>query len=127
MNQITLIGKVGGEPTSVTFTDSDNKLAKFSLAVPEYSSKVDNPEPLWIDVDAWGNLAERVLEYVTKGREVCVTGKLSIVKYNKEVNGVTVKMTKPVVKLSSFHLCGRKPQSENASTEKTTRRKRKAA
>jgi len=129
MNQITLIGKVGGEPTSVTFTDSDNKLAKFSIAVPEYSSKVDDPEPLWIDVDAWGNLAERVLDYVTKGREICVTGKLSIVKYNKEVNGVTVKMTKPVVKLSSFHLCGKKPQSENSqsSSEKPARKKRNTA
>ncbi|MBA3859684.1 MAG: hypothetical protein C0508_03085 [Cyanobacteria bacterium PR.023] len=126
MNQITLIGKVGGEPTAVTFTDSDNKLAKFSIAVPEYSSKVDDPEPLWIDVDAWGNLAERVLDYVTKGREICVSGKLSIVKYNKEVNGVTVKMTKPVVKLSSFHLCGKKPQSDSASS-KPTRRKRSAA
>jgi single-strand DNA-binding protein len=126
MNQITLIGKVGGEPTSVTFTDSDNKLAKFSIAVPEYSSKVDDPEPLWIDVDAWGNLAERVLDYVTKGREICVTGKLSIVKYNKEVNGVTVKMVKPVVKLSGFHLCGKKPTAGDAST-KPAKRKRNAA
>jgi single-strand DNA-binding protein len=127
MNQITLIGKVGGEPTSVTFTDSDNKLAKFSIAVPEYSSKVDDPEPLWIDVDAWGNLAERVLDYVTKGREICVTGKLSIVKYNKEINGVTVKMVKPVVKLSGFHLCGKKPKAEDAPSEKPTKRKRNAA
>ncbi len=99
MNQVTFIGKVGGEPTSVTFTDSDNKLAKFSIAVPDYSSKQDNPDPMWIDVDAWGNLAERVLAYITKGREVAVYGKLTIAKYNKEVNGVTVKMVKPVVKL----------------------------
>lgn len=52
-NQITLVGMVGGEPTSVTFNDSDNRLAKFSIAVAEYSSKVDDPEPMWIDVDAW--------------------------------------------------------------------------
>lgn len=129
MNQVTFIGKVGGEPTSVTFTDSDNKLAKFSIAVPEYSSKEDNPEPMWIDVDAWGNLAERVLAYVTKGREVAVYGKLTIVKYNKEVNGVTVKMVKPVVKLSGFHLCGPKPKAEDteAPEEKPTARKRRVA
>ncbi len=129
MNQVTFIGKVGGEPTSVTFTDSDNKLAKFSIAVPEYSSKEDNPDPMWIDVDAWGNLAERVLAYITKGREVAVYGKLTIVKYNKEVNGVTVKMVKPVVKLSGFHLCGRKPKAEDteAPAEKPTARKRKVA
>lgn len=127
-NQITLVGKVGAEPTSVTFTDSDNKLAKFSIAVAEYSSKQDNPDPMWIDVDAWGNLAERVLDYITKGREVIISGRLTIVKYNKEINGVTVKMTKPVVKLSGFHLCGPKPKSEEESTsQRSSGRKRNAA
>jgi single-strand DNA-binding protein len=126
-NQITLVGKVGNAPTSVTFTDSDNKLAKFSIAVQEFSSKKDNPDPMWIDVDAWGNLAERVLDHVTRGREVVVNGRLSIVKYNKEVNGVTIEIQKAVVKLSGFHLCGPKPKSEDAPAEKPTRRKRTAA
>lgn len=126
-NQITLVGKVGAEPTSVTFTDSDNKLAKFSIAVAEYSSKVDNPEPMWIDIDAWGNLAERVLAHITKGREVIISGRLTIVKYDKSINGVTVKMTKPVVKLSGFHLCGPKPKSEEDSPAKNTSAKRRKA
>lgn len=127
-NQITLVGKVGAEPTSVTFTDSDSKLAKFSIAVAEYSTKQDNPEPMWIDVDAWGNLAERVLLHIKKGREVIVSGRLTIVKYNKDINGTTVKMTKPVVKLSGFHLCGAKPKPEEDSTSKrSSGRKRNAA
>ena len=42
-NQITLVGRVGQAPVATTFTDTDNKLAKFSLAVAEYSSKEDNP------------------------------------------------------------------------------------
>lgn len=125
-NQITLVGKVGAEPTSVTFTNSDNRLAKFSIAVADYSSKTDNPEPMWIDVDAWGNLADRVLDHVAKGREVVVSGRLTIAKYNKEINGVTVKMVKPVVKLSGFHLCGPKPESKETS-EKPAAKKRKAA
>lgn len=127
-NQISLVGNVGQAPTSVTFPDSDNKLAKFSIAVREYSSKTDNPEPMWVDVDAWGNLAERVLKTITEGREVVIYGRLSISKYNKEINGVTVKMTKPVVKLSGFHLCGKKPKTEESEpSEKTASRKKKAA
>lgn len=114
-NQITLVGMVGGEPTSVTFNDSDNRLAKFSIAVAEYSSKVDDPEPMWIDVDAWGNLADRVLNLITKGREVIVSGRLAIVKYDKEVNGTTVRMVRPTVKLSGFHLCGPKPEAAATS------------
>ncbi|PZM77222.1 MAG: hypothetical protein DKT66_27995, partial [Candidatus Melainabacteria bacterium] len=41
MNSINLIGRVGINPTSVTFTDTDNKVAKFTLAVKDYSSKSD--------------------------------------------------------------------------------------
>ena len=127
-NQITLVGRAGGNPVSTTFTDTDNKLAKFSLAVAEYSSKEENPEPMWVDVESWNGLAERVMKTITEGREVVITGRLSISKYNKEINGVKVEMKKPVIKLSGFHLCGAKPKAEEAPTEsKPAARKRKAA
>lgn len=119
-NQITLIGRVGQNPVSTTFTDTDNKLAKFSLAVADYSSKTDNPEPMWIDVESWNGLADRVMKYVTEKREVAVTGRLSISKYTKEINGVKVEMRRPVVKLSGFHLCGKKPESEKEGEVKTS-------
>lgn len=126
-NQITLIGRVGQNPVSTTFTDTDNKLAKFSLAVADYSSKTDNPEPMWIDVESWNGLADRVMKYITEGREVAIAGRLSISKYIKEINGVKVEMKRPVVKLSGFHLCGKKPESENSSSETKSARKSKAA
>lgn len=120
MNQITLIGRVGQNPTLTTFTDTDNKLAKFSLAWADYTSKSDNPEPMWVDVESWNGLAERVMKYVTEGREVGITGRLAISKYNKEINGVKVEIKRPVVKLSGFHLCGKKPQSEEKGGEAKT-------
>lgn len=127
-NQITLVGRVGQAPVSTTFTDTDNTLAKFSLAVAEYSSKEDNPEPMWVDVESWNGLAERVMKTITEGREVVITGRLSISKYSKEINGVKVEMKKPVIKLSGFHLCGRKPKAEEEAPEsKPAARKRKAA
>ncbi len=72
---------------------------------------------MWIDVDAWNGVGERVSKTVTKGREVVVVGRLAISSYSKEINGVTVQMTKPIIKLTSFHLCGPKPaaQSETQS------------
>ena len=127
-NQITLVGRVGQAPVATTFTDTDNKLAKFSLAVAEYSSKEDNPEPMWVDVESWNGLAERVMKTISEGREVVITGRLSISKYNKEINGVKVEMKKPVIKLSGFHLCGAKPKAEKEEVEvKPATRKRKAA
>lgn len=107
-NQVTLVGHVGKEPVSKSFGDTGNKVVKFSLAVKEYSSKSDEANTLWLDVDAWNGLGDRVLETITKGREVVIYGRLAINTYAKEVNGITVQMTKPIVKLSGFHLCGPK-------------------
>ena len=52
-NSITLIGRVGQTPQSVSFKDTDNRVVKFSVAVNEYSSKSDEQKTMWIDVDAW--------------------------------------------------------------------------
>lgn len=127
-NQITLVGRAGGNPVATTFADTDNKLAKFSLAVAEYSSKEEKTDPMWVDVESWNGLAERVMKTITEGREVVITGRLSISKYNKEINGVKVEMRRPVIKLTGFHLCGAKPKAEEGVTEaKPAAKKRKAA
>ncbi len=120
-NQITLVGHVGKDPVSKSFGDTGNKVVKFSIAVKEYSSNSDEQKTLWIDVDSWNGLADRVLATITKGREVVITGRLAINTYPKEVDGVTVQMTKPVIKLSSFHLCGPKPVADSATQSRESR------
>ena len=120
-NQVTLVGHVGKDPTAKSFDDTGNKLVKFSMAVKEYSSNSNEEKTLWIDVDAWNGLADRVLATITKGREVVITGRLAINSYPKEVDGVTVQMTKPVIKLSSFHLCGPKPVADSNAQSQAAR------
>ena len=131
-NQLTLIGHVGQTPRNVVFGDSKNAVAKFSLGVKEFGNKEEST--MWIDCDAWNGVGERVMEYVTKGREVVVTGRLVINHFKKEVDGVTVEVSKPILNVLSFHLCGPKPQTEDASgqesaadTASKTRRSRKAS
>jgi single-strand DNA-binding protein len=122
-NQCTLIGYVGQEPKSVVFGDTKNKVVKFSIAVKEFSANKEDLQPLWLDVDAWNGLGDRVLETIAKGREVAVIGRLSTYTYAKEIDGVKHQITKPVLKLSSFHLCGKKPTSEEPSPVKKSRLK----
>ncbi len=130
-NQVTLVGYVGQAPRAVVFGDSNNKVAKFSLGVKEFGNKEETT--MWIDCDAWNGVGERVMEYVTKGREVVVTGRLAINHYPKEVDGVKVEVSKPILNVLSFHLCGPKPQADEASEEeatasaKSSRRSRKAS
>ncbi|MDX2106802.1 MAG: single-stranded DNA-binding protein [Candidatus Melainabacteria bacterium] len=113
-NTLTLVGHVGQAPQVKVFGNTGSKVAKFSIAVKEYSSNAEATTTIWIDVDAWGNVAERVIQTITKGREVVLTGRLSINSFEKTVDGVVHKVSKPVMKLTSFHLCGKKPVAQES-------------
>ncbi|MCA9801757.1 MAG: single-stranded DNA-binding protein [Cyanobacteria bacterium HKST-UBA02] len=116
-NQLTIIGRVGQDPRAVSFADTGNKVVKFSLGVTEYSSKKEEEKTLWIDVDCWNGLGDRVMQTVTKGREVLLTGRLAINTFTKEVDGKTIEVQKPIMKLTSFHLCGPKPRKADKASD----------
>lgn len=129
-NSIMIVGHIGKDPTAKTFGDTGNKVVKFSVAVKEYSSNSDEEKTMWLDVDAWNGLGDRALKTITKGREVVINGRLAINTYAKQVNGENIQMTKPVIILSSFHLCGPKPKAQTetpAEKLKTDASKKKEA
>jgi len=107
-NQLNLVGRVGKEPQLRTF-DSGAKVAKFSVGVKEYTGK-EKPPTLWFDVEAWNGLSDRVMAAVGSGRDISVSGRLAISEYGTtDVDGNPVRVSKPVVKLVTFHLIGAKP------------------
>ncbi|MEO5776320.1 MAG: single-stranded DNA-binding protein [Flavobacterium sp.] len=82
-NKVQLIGHVGQEPEIKTF-DGGKKVANISLATNDsYTNakgeKVEDTQ--WHKVKAWGKLAEIIEKYVTKGKEICVEGKLTYSDY----------------------------------------------
>ena len=89
MNSVQLIGNVGQEPEFKSL-DSGQKLVKFSLATNDYykdknGEKVKKTE--WHNVVAWGNLAENMDKFLSKGNQVAVKGKLTSRSYDdKEGN-----------------------------------------
>lgn len=124
-NNLTIIGHIGKDPVAKTFSDTGNKVVKFSVAVKEYSSNSDEQKTLWLEVNAWNGLGDRALQHITKGREVVLNGRLAVVAYKKQVDGVAVEVTKPIIKLSSFHLCGRKPITQDGSESDGSTSKRR--
>lgn len=124
MNNITLSGHVGQTPSIRDF-ESGNKVSRFSLAVKN-TFKPSDP-PMWITIEAWGNVAERVVSIITQGREVTVQGYLALDEYESTKDGKTY--VKPLVKLTSFTVHGAKPKAEEGEPEPTDRSKksRKAA
>tara|TARA_B110001469_G_scaffold23361_1_gene24089 strand:+ start:3101 stop:3436 length:336 start_codon:yes stop_codon:yes gene_type:complete len=78
-NKVQLIGRLGGEPEIVTFQDG-NKLAKFSMATDDsYKDKegVKVERAYWHNVVVRGGLVSVVENYVKKGQEIAVEGKLT--------------------------------------------------
>ena len=88
-NKVQLIGNLGNDPEIVNL-DGGKKLAKFSIATNETyknqkGEKVTDTQ--WHNVIAWGKTAEIIENYVTKGKEVAIEGKLTSRSYDdKEGN-----------------------------------------
>lgn len=77
-NKVQLIGNLGQDPEIVTL-ESGGKLAKFSVATNETYKNAKGEkvtETQWHQVVAWGKTAEIVENFLSKGKEVAVEGKL---------------------------------------------------
>ena len=78
-NKVQLIGNLGSNPEIVTF-EGDKKLAKMTLATNEtYKNQKGETvkETQWHNITAWGNQAIIAEKYLTKGKEICIEGKLT--------------------------------------------------
>jgi single-strand DNA-binding protein len=88
-NKVQLIGNLGNDPEIITL-ESGKKLAKFSIATNEtYKNQQGEriTDTQWHNVVAWGKTADIIEQYVTKGKEVAIEGKLSHRSYDdKEGN-----------------------------------------
>lgn len=82
-NKVQLIGRVGKDPEIKTLTNG-KKVANLSLAtndvyVNKHGDRMEQTQ--WHRVVAWGKTAEIIEKYVSKGKEVCIEGKLSSRSY----------------------------------------------
>ena len=78
-NKIQLIGRLGQNPEIKTL-ESGKKLAKFSIATNEvyYNTKGEKVEDTqWHNIVIWNKLATTVENYLEKGSEVAIEGKLT--------------------------------------------------
>ena len=78
-NKVQLIGRLGQDPEIVTFNDG-NKIAKFSLATDDsYKDKNGNKveRAYWHNIVVKNGLVKVVEEYVSKGQEIAIEGKLT--------------------------------------------------
>lgn len=79
LNKVQLIGHLGKNP-EVRYTASGSAVANFSLATNESWIGKDgqkNEKTEWHNIVAWGKLGEICGEYLTKGKQVYIEGRIT--------------------------------------------------
>lgn len=78
-NKVQLIGNLGNTPEIITL-NGGKKLAKFSMATNE-TYRNNNGEKItdtqWHNIVAWNKTAEIIENYLDKGSEIAIEGKLT--------------------------------------------------
>jgi single-strand DNA-binding protein len=109
-NKVQLIGNLGNAP-EIKNTDNGKKVARFSMATNE-SYKKENGERVtetqWHNLVAWGKVAELAEQYLNKGSEIAIEGKLTHRDYTDK-DGVKRYITEVVV--NEILLLDKKPQA----------------
>jgi single-strand DNA-binding protein len=78
LNKVMIIGKLGRNP-EMRYTPSGRAVTSFSVATNRSwvnSEGERREETEWFNVVAWGNLAEICKQYLAKGQQVYVEGRL---------------------------------------------------
>jgi single-strand DNA-binding protein len=82
-NKITIVGYLGRDP-ELRYTPQGTALCKMSIATTERRKNVAGEmeeHTTWFRVTAWGRQAELANEYLAKGRQVYVEGRLRLEEY----------------------------------------------
>jgi single-strand DNA-binding protein len=78
INKVILVGNLGRDP-ELSYLPSGQSVAKFSLATSRsYKDKTGEmkEETEWHNIVAWGKLGEICAQYLTKGRQAYVEGRI---------------------------------------------------
>ena len=90
VNKVILVGNLGKDP-EVRYTSGGQAVANLRIATSrswnDKQSGQRKEETEWHDVEVWGKQAEQCGEYLSKGRQVDVEGRLKTDKWQDKQSG----------------------------------------
>jgi len=117
LNKVMLIGNCTREP-EVKFIPSGKAVCQFGLAI-NHSYKTEagekREEVTFVDIEAWGRLAEIIGEYVKKGKPVFIEGRLKLETWDDKQSGT--KRSKMKVVADQMQLLGGKDDRPPAAQQ----------
>ena len=110
LNQCNFIGRLGADPETRYMPNGDG-VCSFRIAVGWKTKEKEGAE--WVSITAFGKLSEICAQYLTKGSQVFVSGRMKTDEYEKD--GIKRYSTKIVA--DRMQMLGGKPQGGGESTD----------
>lgn len=114
VNKVILVGNLGADP-EVKYLEGDNVVANISLATTEaYKDRSGNrvEQTEWHDLELWGQQAKIAEQYLKKGSQIYVEGKIKSDKWTDE-QGQNRKKVR--IRVLSFTMLGGKPEGSGST------------
>lgn len=106
LNKVLLIGNLTRDP-ELRYTPGGTAVASFGLAVNRKfrtSSGEDREDTCFVDINAFGRQAEVLSEYMAKGRQIFIEGRLHLDQWEDKQTGA--KRSKLTVTVENFQFIG---------------------
>ncbi|HKE02880.1 MAG TPA: single-stranded DNA-binding protein [Blastocatellia bacterium] len=120
-NKITIVGYLGRDP-ELRYTPQGTALCKMSIATTEKRKNVAGEmeeHTTWFRVTAWGRQAELANEYLAKGRQVYIEGRLRLEEYTDREGQ---KRFSAEVSANDIQFLGNRAESPGANIQEETAR-----
>ena len=110
MNKVTLIGRLTKDPDLRFTPGAGTAVTTFTLAVNRKFKREGQPDADFIQVVVWGKMAEATANYMTKGRQIGISGRIETRSYEAK-DGTRRYVTEVIAEDVEF--LGNKKASEN--------------
>ena len=119
LNRVTIIGHLGQDPELRQLPKSGQAVASFSVATDEsFTGKDGNRQERmqWHNIVVYGKLAQTCAEYLKKGRQLYVEGRLQTRDYEDRNGGGKRYRTEIIAQRVQF--LGSKPEGPGGEAER---------
>lgn len=114
MNKCVLIGRLTKDPELKLLAGSGKANCRFTIAVNREYKK---DETDFINCVAWGKTAETISQYMTKGRQIAVSGSIRTGSFDKQ-DGTKVYTTD--INVDRFEFVGGKNEGQAPSNNQSS-------
>lgn len=116
---LIIVGNLGKDP-EMRYTPSGRPVTTFTMAVSRSWNSADgerHSETEWFNIVAWGNLAEICKQYLTKGQQVYVEGRLQTRRWDDKEGQ---KHTSVEIVANEMMMLGERHEAAQGTEEQAT-------